>query len=100
MKKALMIWLVLLFTVTFVWCSDSWNDKISESDYAVVDDYEWWWEWIAVMTDMCEEEWWKIGEIEDDEWETQEACLYSDWSYCELNDLSVNQCYSWLMMID
>lgn len=52
------------------------------------------------MTDMCEEEWWEIGEITDDEWENQEACLYDDWSYCELNDLSVNQCYKWLMKND
>ena len=52
------------------------------------------------MADMCGEEWWEIGEITDDEWEIQEACLYSDGSYCELNDLSVNQCYKWLMTLE
>ena len=100
MKKSLIIFLILLFSVAFEWCSNLLNDKMDNSDSVIEDEYEWGWERIAVMTEMCEEEWWKIGEIEDDEWETQEACLYSDWSYCELNDLSVNQCYSWLMMMD
>ena len=97
MKKILMIWLLFLCSVILVWCSKS----IDVNDSDIIDDEnEWWGERITVITDMCGEEWWEIGEITDDEWEIQEACLYSDGSYCELNDLSVNQCYKWLMKLE
>lgn len=99
MKKILIIWLLLLWTFIVTWCSDSGveNPEIIDEEVSIdADDacededceYEWWWERSTVITDMCAEEEWKI---EDD------MCLYPDWTFCYLDDMTVNECYRWLL---
>ena len=87
---------MLLWTIVLTWCSDSdvQDPEIINNDESVhVEEdenyeYEWWWERSTVITDMCWDEWWKI---EDD------MCLYPDWTFCYLDDMTVNECYRWLM---
>ncbi len=55
-----------------------------------------WWEWITVVTDMCNEEWWEIQEW-NEWWEIQNVCYYPDESFCYLEDLAADICHKWDM---
>ena len=87
MKKFTLFFCLLLFSLTFTWCLKNWWNT---------DDNEWGWEWITVVTDMCEEEWWVIEEWNEG-WEKQEVCFYPDESFCYLENLASNDCHIWDM---
>ena len=48
---------------------------------------EWWWERITVVTDMCEEEWWKL-----DYWNWAEICVFWEDNRCYFDDLADWNC--------
>ncbi len=50
------------------------------------------WERITVVTEMCEEEWWKV-EQRLEWWEKQDVCRFPDESFCYLEDLSIEECH-------
>ena len=54
------------------------------------------WERITVVTEMCEEEWWKIEE-RNEWWDTQNVCFYPDESFCYLEELASDNCHKWDM---
>ncbi len=55
-----------------------------------------WWEWITLVAETCEEEWWKIEERYE-WWEKQNVCFYPDESFCYLEDLAIEKCHKWDM---
>jgi len=72
--------------------------KISEMEAWVCDylNHEWGWEWISVVTDLCEEEWWEVQHREEG-WDDFEVCMFEDESFCYLNDLADWSCGKWDM---
>jgi hypothetical protein len=48
---------------------------------------EWWWERITIVTDMCEEEWWKL-----DYWNWAEICVFWEDNRCYFDDLAYWNC--------
>lgn len=106
MKKSLLIWLLFLCGLTLTWCFGNWSNRNSllwrlwlfdikdwpgmERDDNVPE----WWERITVVTEMCEEQWWKIEEW-NEWWDTQDICFFPDESFCYLEDLAAWSCAKW-----
>lgn len=74
----------------------------SEDEYCYLEDMEdWgcdlipqWGEWITVVTDMCNEQWWFI------EWrDWEEFCYFEDKTFCSLEDLAAWNCKKWDMSL-
>ena len=61
--------------------------------------YPGWWEWITVVTDMCEEEWWNVQQW-NEWWDIQDLCYYPDETFCYLDDLADGSCHKWDMKYD
>ena len=108
MKKSLLIWLLFLCGLTLTWCFGNWSNGNSllwrlwlfdikdwpgmERDDNVPE----WWERITVVTEMCEEQWWKIEEW-NEWWDIQDICFFPDESFCYLEDLASWACEKWDM---
>lgn len=58
--------------------------------------HQWWWEWITVVTDMCEEQWWSVEEW-NEWWERQDVCYFDDKTFCYLEDFAAGKCKKWDM---
>ncbi len=56
--------------------------------------HQWWWEWITVVTDMCNEQWWVVEQWFE-WWDTQDICFFPDESFCYLEDLASWACEKW-----
>ena len=56
--------------------------------------HQWWGEWITLVTQICEEEWWRIEEW-NEWWDKQDVCFYLDGSFCYLEDLAAERCHKW-----
>ena len=78
-----------------------------ENDYCYLEDMEdwwcdllyeeqWWWEWITVVKDMCEEQWWVVEEW-NEWWEKQDVCTFEDKSFCYFENLAIWNCEKWDM---
>ena len=93
MKNFLLIWLLFLRSIILVWCSEPTDWPWMEGNV------EQWWERITVVTEMCEEEWWKIQEW-NEWWDIQNVCFYPDESFCYLEDLAADNCHKWDMRYD
>ena len=76
---------------SYCYLRDLYDEKCSKWEI-----YGWGWEWITVVTDMCNEDWWEIQQW--NEWgETQDVCYFSDESFCYLEDLAADLCHKWDM---
>ena len=85
MKKYLLIWLLFLWGVTLVWCSEPEDVNVLDADDN---------EWFVVAEWYCEDEWWEIEIWE--EWDGQQpVCFYEDGSYCYIEDLYDGLCSRW-----
>ena len=58
--------------------------------------HPWWWEWITVTTDTCNEQWWEVQQW-NEWWDIQDICYFSDESFCYLEDLASWACEKWDM---
>ena len=88
MKKLLFLWLLCLWSLSLIWCTDikDWPGMEREPDDN---------EWFAVAEWYCEDEWWQI-EMWEEWWENQPVCFYEeDGSFCYLEELYDGICSKW-----
>ena len=73
------------------WIVDITNERVTDMyifDVKPEEDIpEWWWERITIVTDMCEEEWWKL-----DYWNWAEICVFWEDNRCYFDDLAYWNC--------
>ena len=89
--KNFLLTLSILWVMALAWCHKEVNEPINWEDVQ-----EWWWERITVVTEMCEEEWWKVEEWQE-WWDIQNVCFYPDESFCYLEELASDDCHKWDM---
>ena len=83
---------------TFCYINDFSNHKCEKWDMKYFDEEpnipEWGWKWVALVADICKEEWWQIEKLY--EWTNeQNVCYFSDDSFCYLDDLVSKNCHKW-----
>ena len=82
---------------SFCYMDDFANFECKKGDMKYYDedaneDIQEWWEWITVVSDMCEEEWWSVEVLY--EWtDKQDVCYFSDDSFCYLDELAADNCH-------
>ena len=86
---------------------DDWNQICLFEDWmqcplAAIEEWDcflinqWGWEWITVVTDMCNEQWWEIQQW-NEWWDIQDICFFPDETFCYLEDLAAWACEKWDM---